>query len=117
MALDIPLDPHNTGLVSRYWAITAAHLDHLRDQATIWLHGWRDQDARHAGLQPAASLTLMVPGGDIPGGLHAAHTQSLYQALRARAEAAEADAARGFEHAAHAIAAIDHAILAAAKDC
>ena len=113
MALAIALDPHDTGFASGYWRITQAQLDFCGGQATVWLHGWRDAAARHAGRTPAASLTLHLAAADFPGGdLHAADTAALYAALRSRA-AAEADNP-GYTRA---VPGADCAILATAQAC
>lgn len=88
MAFDISLDMHGTGMPARYWRITQAHLDHLRGTATVWLHGWKDPDTRHAGHAPAGSLTLHLDAADLPTDMHAADTAALYAGLKNRAAAA-----------------------------
>ena len=117
MALDIALDAHNTGVVARYWKITSAQFDHLRDSVTVWLHGWTDAQARSTGRTPAASVVATLDKAELPHqNLHGANTASLYEALKTKAEAAAHGAEDGFEHAEHAIGAgIKH--LAGALDC
>ena len=115
MALDIPLDLQNTGLVARYWRITQAHLDHAQGQATVWLHGWRDAAARLEGRTAAGAITLILRASDLPAGtLHNATTSALYDALKARASDAASTIDAGLERA---IEPIGPAILAPATDC
>jgi hypothetical protein len=115
MALDIPLDLHDTGLPARYWRITQTHLDHTQGQVTVWLHGWRDAAARLEGRTAAGAMTLILHASDLPeGNLHKATTGALYEALMDRAVAAAASIDPRLERA---IGSIGHAILATASDC
>jgi hypothetical protein len=110
MALDLALDLHGIGVETRYWRITQAHLDHLQGQATIWLHGWRDEAARRQSHAPAMGLSLILLASDLSGSLHEVTTATLYAALKIRAAAAP-------EALQPAAAPIGPAIFAGAADC
>ncbi len=110
MALSIALDLHNAGAPAQYWRITQAHLDHAQGQATVWLHGWRDDAARRQGCAPVGGFSLILLASDMNGDLHRATTAALYDALKLRANATA-------DTLLPACAPIGPAILAGAVDC
>jgi O-succinylbenzoate synthase len=110
MALDLALDLHGSGVEARYWRITQTHLDHLQGQATVWLHGWRDEAARQHGRAPAAGFSLTLLASELNASLHDLSTGALYAALKARAIAAP-------DTLQPAAAPIGPSILAGAADC
>ena len=114
MALDIALDPNNTGMLAHYWRITQTHLDHAQGQVTVWLHGWRDAAARLEGRAAAGGFSLVLHAEHLGDDLHQVTTSTLYNALKTRAAAAAAETDQALHHAA---TTIGHAILATAQDC
>lgn len=63
MALKLPTDCNNTGLIAEYWKITnIVKFDVTTNQCLVELKVYKDLQARQEGKNPAIPTTILIEG-------------------------------------------------------
>ncbi|WP_027284837.1 hypothetical protein [Rubritepida flocculans] len=66
MALLKPIEMRETGVTVAYWRLTHLQMDCVARMLEAQLHGYRDEAARRAGLNPIHRLSFRFPTGGFP---------------------------------------------------
>lgn len=85
MALSMPIEIRNSGLVAQYWRLTHLQVDHAAEVVEFRLSGWPHRAARDAGKAPLPAIAYRLSAAEAGvADLHDLSSAQLYRAARAR---------------------------------